>query len=582
MKRTWHIWAVFAACSLCLVATLGWLSGKALELDRSEAAARTQAELEESSRLALWRMDSLMASLIASESAQSPSFYSPFLAAAGPAAARNSNEGRVPSPLRLRRHPYVLLHFEIDSAHRVTSPQVADRVGPTTAGNPTDHELATLHKRLEHLRHQLRADEVASRLPEWKPQEMVAINPESMERFQQMPETTKQTIRSNSEFNARSQLLNTAQTQNAGNGLFDQAPHAAPLDGSMGPMTAVWLEDSLFLARRSEAGGKFTLQGCWLDWAQIRKDLLESIQDLLPAANLVAVENPDATGQSRLMATLPLRLEVGTSPASVLLGTLTPVRLALIVMWGSLLCVVGMSALLLRGVIALNERRAAFVSAVTHEMRTPLTTFRMYSEMLAEGMVPQESDRTRYFETLRTESDRLVHLVENVLAYARLERGAAAGRTRSIPVHELIEAVRTRLEERARSCDMPLVINAEDAADAVVVTDAGAVEQILFNLVDNACKYAATPRGFRIFVSHHSKVVTFAVEDEGPGVSGEVRRRLFQPFHKSASEAARTAPGVGLGLALCRRLARELRGDLRLVTKPNAGARFELDLPAVG
>ena len=82
--------------------------------------------------------------------------------------------------------------------------------------------------------------------------------------------------------------------------------------------------------------------------------------------------------------------------------------------------------------VALSERRGAFVSAVTHELRTPLTTFRMYAEMLAEGMVPSPEARQKYLETLRREADRLAHLVENVLQYARLERGRPGGRRENV------------------------------------------------------------------------------------------------------------------------------------------------------
>ena len=91
--------------------------------------------------------------------------------------------------------------------------------------------------------------------------------------------------------------------------------------------------------------------------------------------------------------------------------------------WGAVLFAVLAAAVLLHGVMTLSERRAAFVSSVTHELRTPLTTFRMYAEMLARGMVPDAERRQEYYETLQSESERLTLLVENVLAYARLERG---------------------------------------------------------------------------------------------------------------------------------------------------------------
>lgn len=116
-----------------------------------------------------------------------------------------------------------------------------------------------------------------------------------------------------------------------------------------------------------------------------------------------------------------------------------------------------------------------------------------------------------------------------------------------------------------------------------VQTDPSAVEQILFNLTDNACKYAApdceTRRvDIRIHSHHNQAILSF--RDYGPGISAQQRKKLFQPFSKSATEAAHSAPGVGLGLALSRRLARELGGDLVFQPGPH-GATFELTLPLV-
>src|SRR6185436_17836640 len=147
---------------------------------------------------------------------------------------------------------------------------------------------------------------------------------------------------------------------------------------------------------------------------------------------------------------------------------------------------------LLYGAVSLSERRGAFVSAVTHELRTPRTTFKMYSEMLADGMVTDEEKRKQYLGTLCSEANRLSHLVENVLAYARLERGSARRRVERVKLGALVERILPRLHERAERSEMKLVVDADDAALATIVhVDAAAVEQILFNLVDNACKYAA-------------------------------------------------------------------------------------------
>jgi K+-sensing histidine kinase KdpD len=231
----------------------------------------------------------------------------------------------------------------------------------------------------------------------------------------------------------------------------------------------------------------------------------------------------------------------------------------------------------------LSERRAAFVSAVTHELRTPLTTFKMYSEMLAEGMVPDETKQKSYLSTLCSEANRLSHLVENVLAYARLERGSARSRAERVSLGQLIDRVKPRLDQRAAQVEMQVVVDSDkQALGTVVHVDASAVEQILFNIVDNACKYAAptaTEKLIHLEALPDGKFAMLRVRDHGQGISAEGARRLFQPFSKSAHEAARTAPGVGLGLALCRRLSRSMGGDLRLEALTKGGACFVLTLP---
>jgi signal transduction histidine kinase len=122
-------------------------------------------------------------------------------------------------------------------------------------------------------------------------------------------------------------------------------------------------------------------------------------------------------------------------------------------------------------------------------------------------------------------------------------------------------------------------------AAAAVNTDPAAVEQILFNLVDNACKYAACSESklIRIAperVSGRSGWIGLRISDDGPGISKQARKRLFQPFSKSATEAAHSAPGVGLGLALSRRMARDMGGDLRLDdTQPGASFVLQLESP---
>jgi signal transduction histidine kinase len=203
--------------------------------------------------------------------------------------------------------------------------------------------------------------------------------------------------------------------------------------------------------------------------------------------------------------------------------------------------------------------------------------------MLAEDMVPEAARRREYLATLRAEAERLSHLVENVLSYARLEGDGARQQAETVTVADLIARVRNRLDDRLRQTGMDLAVEVPaDAERTRVRTHVGSLEQILMNLVDNACKYAVGAKDPRVHltVAVIDSAVLLAVRDHGPGIPSAEARRLFRSFSKSARRAADSAPGVGLGLALSRRLARRMGGDLRLDETCTDGARFVLTLPA--
>ncbi|MCP5545606.1 MAG: HAMP domain-containing histidine kinase [Akkermansiaceae bacterium] len=220
-----------------------------------------------------------------------------------------------------------------------------------------------------------------------------------------------------------------------------------------------------------------------------------------------------------------------------------------------------MAAFLVNAIMRLSERRASFVSAVTHELRTPLTTFRLYSDMLESGAVKEEK-RGQYLRVLSTEADRLSHLVENVLAFSRIERGSARSRLAETDAASLLGGLRERFESRLSAAGLRFEMNIESTRR--FRADAAAVEHILFNLIDNAAKYAAgsEPPVVTLHARDEGNHVALSVCDHGPGISPAERRRIFRAFHKSAREAAESRPGVGLGLALSRRLARAQGGEL--------------------
>lgn len=244
----------------------------------------------------------------------------------------------------------------------------------------------------------------------------------------------------------------------------------------------------------------------------------------------------------------------------------------------------GLSIIVLFSLLAfyarLERRRSDFVSAVTHELRTPLTSFNLYTEMLRQGNLSPEKVE-EYHETLYQESRRLGHLVENVLSFARLTRGKVRGRQDCASCGKLLPALFEKVGEHLRKAGFQFTQTIDSRTGLLSLrTDLLSVEQILTNLADNAIKYAAGAHAavnIRVIQTHRALSIRFS--DNGPGISDNARKQLFQPFSRSAKDAAGSKPGIGLGLALSRDLARSIGGDLKLEHSDENGTTFLLTLP---
>ena len=619
MRRTSITWIVFGACLAVVIGGLAYVTSLVLNLDRAQSEALRQASLEEKSRLALWRMDSAVSPIIAQENARPYFHYSSFYPAERAYgqmfAAPAPGEVLIPSPLLTGRIQHVLVHFQVDPQGRFSSPEVPEGQMRRLAGRSGLDEVsfAEFSRRLGALREVLQPQQLAESFPGKAPDQPIPVRTETKSAPKKVAlnlPAPKQQIEeqkglSDKEYAQRASqqvLLNremmqqnvavpqVAQQSTAPAPVAQQAApsvsQAERIGGSpatvvgSGELQAVWFGDRLVLGRRVWIEKAVYVQGCWLDWPNLSAQLRASIADLLPEARLEPTDGSKSSSPGLTLASLPVRLSPGRLVDPTVGNPL--LRLSLAFVWGFVLLASLASGLLLHQAVSLSQRRGAFVSAVTHELRTPLTTFRLYTEMLLEGMAPDEKTRTEFLETLQSESERLDHLVKNVLAYARLEGNRTKTTLERISVSDLVRKAGVRLEARARESGMKLRVDVDETiADAMVQTDPSAVEQILFNLVDNAAKYAAAGSDPRVELQARSEKGTLclSVRDYGPGIDKKQRRRLFKPFSKSAFDAAGKAPGVGLGLALCRRLAGSLGGRLVFDRSTLPGARFTLKLP---
>lgn len=347
------------------------------------------------------------------------------------------------------------------------------------------------------------------------------------------------------------------------------------------PRTIEGPEQALVVARLVEVGGQQVCQGILLDWDKLRALLLEEVKDLFPEVTLEPVREQSPAFPERTMAALPVMMDPG--PLNVgEMPLLTPLRFGLMLAWSAAIVALGVVAAGGWALLDLSERRIRFVSTVTHELRTPLTTLRLYLDMLSSGMVKEEEAKNEYLHTLNIEADRLNRLIGNVLDFSRLENQRPQLEWEDVPVAEMLENVRSTWEQRCHDLGKELVVENACRESLSVHTDPRLVQQILANLIDNACKYSRDAEDSRIWLratSDASGDVRFEVEDCGPGVAASKRRAIFRPFSRLSGTDV-VVGGVGLGLALAQRWARLLRGELQVHSgQHSGGACFQLVLP---
>jgi len=591
MSHPRRVWIVFAAALVVVVAAMGYLSVVAVRLDDERAAVRRKAELEESVRLSLWRMDGALTALVSQESTRPVfeyrSFYTPNNAFSATYEQFSPGTVVMPSPLLWQDPPLVMLHFSIAKNGAVTSPQVMPDVAknPVTADRVSPGRAGKAVARLKALKGVLVRRDLAACLPEPPPATAPVVLADGGtvltydNSMQQSISRQGQRALNTGEFRARGFNGTLANIQNSNYAQNRDVASARMI--SEGRARGVWLGDDLVLARRVTRGDQTQIVGCWLDWEAMRPWLLGYVQDLLPDAQLVAAGANGQANYDRSLASLPLRLV----PGQALVSPDDPSTLAasLGTAWAGVLLAALAVGAMLHGVLSLSQRRAVFATAVTHELRTPLTSMRMYTEMLADGQVRDVDKQADYFNTLHAQTGRLCHLVENVLDYAQLEAGrASATAATNVTAGELLARAEARLVQRGEQAGMEVIFEiAPEAAERTVHVDSLAVEQILFNLVDNACKYAsgADDKRVHLAVRRVGSRVEFNVRDHGEGIDDADASRIFRPFYKARRDEAGTSGGVGLGLAISRRAAKRMGGKLTYRPKGEGGACFILTLP---
>jgi len=265
----------------------------------------------------------------------------------------------------------------------------------------------------------------------------------------------------------------------------------------------------------------------------------------------------------------------GSAADRLIIGGLPRNRVPLLI--GLLVVTAGLSILALvqlRRERELVRLRADFVSGVSHELRTPLAQIRMFGETLLLNRVRSSEERHRSLEIIVQESQRLTQLIENVLQFARVDRGTAAVTPSLERLDPLLHDIVDAFEPLARSKRTTIARRIDD--DIVVPVDTGALRQIVLNLLDNALKYGPAGQTIAVECRRDGDVATIAIEDQGPGVSDVDAMKIWDSFYRAAHEGS-AAGGTGIGLAIVKRLT-EMHGGRVRVERGARGARFVVEL----
>jgi signal transduction histidine kinase len=239
-----------------------------------------------------------------------------------------------------------------------------------------------------------------------------------------------------------------------------------------------------------------------------------------------------------------------------------------------LLCAIGIGSWLiwrdLGRQVRLARQKTDFVSNVSHELKTPLTSIRIFSELLANN--PDPDRQKRYSEIIVNESSRLTRLINNVLDFARMERGETKYDKEIFDLNALVRETLTNFKPN-------FVSDGIDSRPLPVLGNRDAIAQVLLNLLSNAEKYGDGQIEVTTRRSENA-LATVLVSDRGPGVPGGSEEKIFEQFFRAHNSLSSGIQGAGLGLTLARQIARANGGDVIYEPRPGGGSQFSIKLTA--
>jgi signal transduction histidine kinase len=224
------------------------------------------------------------------------------------------------------------------------------------------------------------------------------------------------------------------------------------------------------------------------------------------------------------------------------------------------------------------ELRSQFVSSVSHELKTPLTSIRMFAETLQLRRARDEGTQAEYLETIVNECERLTRLVDHILAFSRIEQGLRTYQLRPVGLEYVVRSAVRAFQHPMQQHGFKLEVRvAEDLPR--VRADADALEQAVLNLLSNAMKYSGDARVIELDLAREDRAVVIRVTDHGSGIAPEHQARIFEKYYRAPTRDNELIPGAGLGLALVAHIAKAHGGRVGVRSAPGRGSTFLISIP---
>lgn len=231
--------------------------------------------------------------------------------------------------------------------------------------------------------------------------------------------------------------------------------------------------------------------------------------------------------------------------------------------------------------LELSKMKSDFVSTISHEFKSPLSSIRQLAEMLQSGRVPSENRRQEYYDVLVEQSERLTLLIDNILDFAKIEEGRKKFDFQLLDIGSLLQQIVSVIQDQVRHKDFVIQLEIEKPLP-VIQADKESITQAITNLIDNAVKYSGEARKIMVRAFTEGQYLIITVKDFGIGIKKEEIDKVFERFYRGGDELTRTVKGSGLGLTLVKQIVDAHHGNVSVESESGQGSTFSVRLPLSG